>query len=148
MSLISQLQTDLVAAMKAKDELKLGVVRMIKTALTKYKADNMKDADDAAEQQILNSLVKQRKDSIEMFRKAGREELAVKEEQEMAVLETYLPQPATEEEITAAIAAAVQENPDATIKQMGIVMKAAQAKLVGKRVDGKALSEKVRASLS
>ncbi len=148
MSLISQLQTDLVAAMKAKDELKLGVVRMIKTSLTKYKADNMKDADDAAEQQILNSLVKQRKDSIEMFRNAGREELAVKEEKEMAILETYLPKPATEEDITAAIAAAIQENPDATIKQMGVVMKAAQSKLVGKRVDGKALSEKVRAHLS
>lgn len=148
MSLIAQLQKDLVESMKSKNELRLSVVRSIKTALTKYKADQMKDPDEATEQQILNSLVKQRKDSIDVFRKAGREELALKEEQELSILEDYLPQPATEEEIEAAISAAIQENPEASVKQMGVIMKAAQAKLTGKRVDGKSLSEKVRSKLS
>src|SRR5690606_30308664 len=126
MSLIAQLQKDLVESMKSKNELRLSVVRSIKTALTKYKADHMKDPDEATEQQILNSLVKQRKDSIDVFRKAGREELALKEEQELAILEDYQPQPATEEEIEAAITAAIQENPEASVKQMGVIMKAAQ----------------------
>lgn len=148
MSLIAQLQKDLVDAMKSKNEVKLSAVRMIKTALMKYKADQMKDPDEAAEQQILNSLVKQRHDSIEMFRKGGREELAAKEEQELAVIEAYMPQPPTEEEVDAAIAAAIAENPGASLKQMGVVMKAAQAKLAGKRIDGKSLSDKVRAKLS
>ena len=148
MSLIAQLQKDLVESMKSKNELKLSVVRSMKTALTKYKADHMKDPDEATEQQILNSLVKQRKDSIEVFRKAGREELALKEEQELTILESYQPQPATEDEIEAALAAAIQENPEASVKQMGVIMKATQAKLTGKRVDGKALSEKVRSKLS
>lgn len=148
MPLNDRIQKDLVEAMKAKDELRLGAIRMIKTALMKYKADQMKDPDEAAEQQILNSLVKQRNDSIEMFRKGGREELAQKEEQEKAILESYLPAPATEAEIEEAIAAAVAETGAASAKQMGAVMKAAQAKLAGKRVDGRALSEKVKARLA
>ncbi len=133
--------------MKAKDEVQLSAIRGIKTALMKYKADQMKEADEAAEQQIVNSLVKQRKDSIDQFGKAGRQDLVDKEAAELVVLEAYLPQPATDEEIAAAIAEAIAENPGATIKQMGVVMKAAQAKLTGKRADGKALSDKVRASL-
>lgn len=148
MSLIAQLQKDLVDSMKSKDEVKLSAVRMIKTALMKYKADQMKEADEAAEQQILNSLVKQRRDSIDMFRKGGREELAVKEERELGIIEAYMPQPPTDEEVAAAIDAAIADNPGANLKQMGVVMKAAQAKLTGKRVDGKSLSDKVRAKLS
>lgn len=147
MPLNDRIQKDLVEAMKAKDELRLGAIRMIKTALMKYKADQMKEADEAAEQQLLNSLVKQRKDSIEMFRKGGREELAQKEEQERAIIESYLPAPATEAEIDDAIAAAVAETGATNAKQMGAVMKAAQAKLAGKRVDGRSLSEKVKARL-
>ncbi len=134
--------------MKAKDELRLSVIRMIKTALMKYKADQMKEPDEAADMQILNQLVKQRKDSITMFRGGGREELALKEEQELAILESYLPQAATEEQIEAAIAAAMTETGITSLKQMGVVMKATQAKLAGFRVDGKALSDKVRAKLS
>ena len=134
--------------MKAKDELRLSAVRMIKTALLKYKADSMKEADEAAEIQILKSLAKQRNDSIEMFRKGGREELALKEEAELAIIQSYLPQAPTDEEIEAAIAAAISETGVNSIKQMGVVMKAAQAKLAGKTVDGKALSEKVRSKLS
>jgi len=148
MPLLDRIQKDLVAAMKAKDELRLSVVRMIKTALLKYKADSMKEADEAAEIQILKSLSKQRNDSIEMFRKGGREELAVKEEAELAVIQGYLPQAPTEEVIEAAIAAAISETGITSIKQMGVVMKATQAKLAGKTVDGKALSERVRSKLS
>jgi hypothetical protein len=148
MPLAGRIQADLVAAMKARDEVKLSSVRAIKTALLKFKADQMKDPDEAAEQQIVNSLVKQRKDSIDQFGKAGRQDLVDKETAELAVLESYLPQPATEEEIESAIAAAIAENPGATAKQMGVVMKAAQAKLAGRRVDGKTLSEKVRERLS
>jgi hypothetical protein len=148
MPLNDRIQKDLVEAMKAKDELRLGAIRMIKTALMKYKADQMKEADEAAEQQILNSLVKQRNDSIEMFRKGGREELARKEEQEKAIIESYLPAPASDAEIEDAIAAAVAEAGATSAKQMGAVMKAAQAKLAGKRVDGRALSEKVKARLA
>jgi len=148
MPLLDQIQKDLVDAMKAKDELRLSTVRMIKTALLKYKADSMKEADEAAEMQILKSLAKQRNDSIEMFRKGGREELAVKEEAELAIIQAYLPQAPTDEEIEAAIAAAISETGVNSIKQMGVVMKAAQAKLAGKTVDGKALSEKVRSKLS
>lgn len=148
MALIDRIQADLVAAMKTKDEVRLSAIRMLKTALLKYKADSMKDADEAAEMQILNSLVKQRKDSIEQFSKAGRADLAAKETAELAVLDAYMPQAATAEEIAAAITSAVAANPGATIKQMGVVMKAAQAGLAGKRVDGKALSDQVRAALS
>ena len=148
MPLLDQIQKDLVDAMKAKDEIRLSAIRMIKTALLKYKADSMKEADEAAEIQILKSLVKQRNDSIEMFRKGGREELAAREETELTVIQNYLPQAPTEEEIEAAIAAAISETGISSIKQMGVVMKAAQAKLAGKTVDGKALSEKVRAKLS
>lgn len=147
MPLNDRIQKDLAEAMKAKDERRLSAIRMIKSALLKYKADQMKDPDEAAEQQILNSLVKQRNDAIEMFRKAGREELAEKEEQEKAILESYLPAPATEAEMDEAIAAALAETGAVSAKQMGAVMKAAQAKLAGKRVDGRALSEKVRARL-
>jgi uncharacterized protein YqeY len=148
MSLLEKTQRDLVAAMKAKDEVQLAAIRMIKTALMKYKADQMKEADEQAEIQILNSLVKQRKESIMMFRQGGREELAVREEAELAVIEGYLPQAATAAEIEEAIVAALTETGANSPKQMGAVMKLAQAKLAGKRVDGKELSEKVKARLA
>jgi hypothetical protein len=148
MSLLERVQKDMVEAMKGKQETRLGAVRMIKTALMKYKADQMKEADEAAEMQILNLLVKQRKESVEMFRKAGREELAQKEEAEQAVIEAYMPAAATDEEIDAAISAAMSETGITSLKQMGQVMNAVKAKLTGKRVDGKALSDQVRARLS
>jgi uncharacterized protein YqeY len=148
MALIETLQKDMVTAMKAKDELRLSAIRMLKSSLMKYKADNMKDADEAAELQLLNSTVKQRKDSIDMFRKAGREELAKKEEEELKIIEGYMPASASPEQIEAAITAAIAETGISSVKQMGVVMKAAQAKLAGMRLDGKALSEKVRSKLS
>ncbi len=148
MPLIDQVQKDMVAAMKSKDEARLSAIRMIKAALMKAKVDSPKPLDDAAEMQILKSLIKQRVDAAEMFRKGGREEQAAKEEAEKAIIEGYLPAGATEEEIDAAIAAALAETGVTSLKQMGVVMKSTQARLVGKRVDGKALSDKVRARLS
>jgi uncharacterized protein YqeY len=148
MPLIDQVQTDMVAAMKAKAEARLSALRMIKAALMKQKADSPKPLDEAAEMQILKMLVKQRIDAAEAFRNAGRIEQAEKEDDERKLIESYLPAAATEADIDAALAAALAETGVTSLKQMGVVMKAAQAKLAGKTVDGKALSEKVRAKLS
>ena len=134
--------------MKAKQELRLNAIRMIKAALLKYKADNMKEADEAAEMQILNSLLKQRREAADMFRKGNRPELADKEEAEWKIIEGYMPASASPKEIDAAIAAAMAETGITSLKQMGQVMNAVKAKLTGKRVDGKALSDQVRAKLS
>jgi uncharacterized protein YqeY len=147
MALIEQIQKDMTAAMKAREEARLGALRMIKAALMKYKVDTMKDLDDAAEQQILKSLVKQRTDAAEMFRKGGRPELAEKEEAERVLIESYLPAAASEADIDAALEAALAETGATSLKQMGLVMKATQAKLAGKTVDGKALSERVKGKL-
>jgi hypothetical protein len=148
MSLTERIQKDMVEAMKAKEELRLSTVRAIKTALLKYKADNMKEADEAAEQQLLKSLAKQRVDAAEQFRNAGRAELADKEDAELKIIESYLPQKASAEELEAAVAAAMAETGASAKAQMGIVMKAAQAKLSGKTVDGKALSELIKNKLN
>lgn len=138
----------MVEAMKAKDELRLGAVRMVKSALMKYKADSMKEADEQAEMQILNVLLKQRREAADMFRKGGREEQAAKEDAEAKLIEGYMPASASEEDLEAAITAALAETGITSAKQMGQVMKAIQAKLAGKRVDGKALAEKVKSRLS
>lgn len=147
MALLDKVQKDLIAAMKAKDEARLSAIRMIKAALMKHKVDSMKPLDEAAGMQVLKTLIKQRTEAADMFRKGGREEQAAKEEAERALIESYMPAGATDEEIDAAIAAAMAETGVIALKQMGVLMKAAQAKLAGKRVDGKALSEKVRARL-
>jgi uncharacterized protein YqeY len=148
MPVFEQIQKDMVAAMKAREEARLGAIRMIKSALQKHQIDSMKPLDDAAEMQVLNTLVKQRRDSIDMFRKGGREDLAAKEEGELKIIESYLPASATGEDIDAAIAAAMTETGITSLKQMGQVMNAAKAKLAGKRVDGKLLSDRVRSKLS
>jgi len=149
MPLSDQLQKDLVAAMKARDEARLSAIRMVKTAVQKATVvDPSKPLTEAAEQQLLKSLVKQRVEAAEMFRKGGREELAAKEDAERVIIEGYLPASATEEEIDAAVAAALAETGAASAKQMGLVIKAAQAKLTGKTVDGKILSDKVKSKLS
>lgn len=148
MALLDQIQKEMVAAMKARDESRLETLRMVKTALKKFEVDRMKPLDESAELQVLNTLIKQRRESAEMFRKGNRPELAEKEEAEIKLIESFMPAPPTEEEIEAAIAAAIAETGVTSLKQMGVVMKAAQAKLAGKRVDGKALSERVRAQLS
>ena len=147
MPLIDQVQKDMVAAMKSRAEARLSALRMIKAALMKLKVDSPKPLDEAAEMQVLKSLVKQRIDAAEAWRKAGREEQAAKEEAERALIESYLPAGATEQEIDAAVAEALAETGATSLKQMGVVMKAVQAKLAGKTVDGKALSDKVRSRL-
>jgi hypothetical protein len=147
MPLIDQVQKDMVVAMKAREEARLSALRMLKAALMKLKVDSPKPLDEAAEIQVLKSLIKQRIDAAEAFRNAGRAEQAAKEDAERALLETFLPAGATAEEVDAAVAAALAETGATSIKQMGLVMKAAQARLAGKTVDGKSLSEKVRAHL-
>jgi len=148
MALLDRIQSDMTAAMKAKDEARLGAIRLIKTALKKHEVDAMKPLDEPTELQILSMLIKQRREAAEMFRKGGRAELADKEEAELRLIESYMPAAPSEQEIEAAIAVALAETGVTSAKQMGLVMKAAQAKLAGKRVDGKALSEKVRARLT
>lgn len=148
MALLDRIQTDMVAAMRAKEEDKLNALRMIKAALKKQEVDSMKTLDEGTELQVLSTLIKQRRESAEMFRKGGRSELAEKEEGELKLIESYMPAPPNETEIDEAISAAIAETGVSSVKQMGVVMKAAQAKLAGKRIDGKALSDKVRARLS
>ena len=148
MPLLERIQSDMIAAMKAKDEARLSAVRLIKAALKKHEVDSMKPLDENTEIQVLGTLIKQRREAADMFRKGGRAELAEKEEAELKLVESYMPAAPSDEEIDAAIAAAMAETGVTALKQMGVVMKATQAKLVGKRVDGKALSEKVRARLS
>ena len=148
MPLLDQIQKDIIAAMKGREEARLDALRMIKTALKKHEIDSMKPLDEPTELQILNTLIKQRKEASEMFRKGNRPELADKEDAEQKLIETYMPSAPTEEEVDAAIAAAMAESGITSLKQMGVVMKAAQAKLAGKRVDGKALSERVRSKLT
>jgi uncharacterized protein YqeY len=148
MSLIDRLQQDMTAAMKSRSEARLSALRMMKAALMKQKVDSPKPLDEAAEMQVLKMLVKQRIEAAEAFRKAGRISQAEKEEAERVLIESYLPAAATEADMDAAVAEAMAETGAASIKQMGIVMKAVQAKLLGKTVDGKALSDKVKARLS
>jgi hypothetical protein len=147
MPLIDQIAQAMVAAMKSRDEARLSALRMIKAALMKQKVDSPKPLDEAAEMQVLKMLIKQRIDAAEAFRKAGRAEQAEKEEAERALIEGYLPAAATEQEIEAAVAEALAETGATSLKQMGVAMKAAQARLKGKTVDGKALSDKVRSRL-
>jgi uncharacterized protein len=148
MPLTDQVQQEMVAAMKSGDAARLSALRMLKAALMKRKVDSPKPIDEAAEIQVLKILINQRVDAANMYRQAGRVEQAEKEEAEKALLEAYLPAGASEAEIDAAVDAAMAETGAASIKQMGLVMKAVQAKLTGKTVDGKALSDKVRSRLS
>jgi uncharacterized protein YqeY len=148
MPLLDQLQKDLAAAMKAREEARLSAIRMVKAALMKEKVDSPKPLDEAAEQRVLAMLIKQRRDAAEMYRKGGRPEQADKEEAELKLIETYMPALASEEAIDAAIAEALAETGATTAKQMGLVMNAVKAKLAGQRIDGQMLSGKVKAKLS
>ena len=148
MSLQDKIQSDIAESMRTKDSLKLGVLRMMKAAVMNKKVEKMKDLDEPEVLAVLNSLVKQRKDSIDQFRKGGREELAQKEEAEIKVIESYLPAAASEDDIRRAIEEAIQETSAASMKDMGKVMKAVQAALVGKNADGRTVSETVKAKLS
>ncbi len=147
MSLKDKIIGDLTAAMKAKDANRLSVLRMVKANIMNRQIEKGADLTDEEITKALQSLVKQRKDSIDQYEKAGRTELAEKEQTELIVLEEYLPQAASKEEIEQAVTDAISETGASSIKEMGAVMKAAQAKLAGKAADGRLVSETVKAKL-
>jgi len=148
MSYIDRIQSDLTAAMKEKDELRLSVLRMVKSALKMKEIEKVRPLDDMESLQVLQTLVKQRHESAEQFTKGGRPDLAAKEKKEIAIIEQYLPAAPTDAEIHAAVEAAIDEEGADSLKQMGAVIKAARARLEGKTIDGKALSDRVRERLS
>ena len=148
MPFIDKIQKDLTDAMKSKDELRLSVLRMVKTALKNKEIEKIRPLDDAESLQILQTLIKQRKESAEMFAKGGRTDLSDKENREIALIEAYLPSAATPAEMDQAIEAAIGETGANSPKQMGAVVKAARARLADKTVDGKALSDRVRDRLA
>jgi len=147
MSLNDKVAADITAAMKARDAARLSALRMLKAAIMNKGVEKGRDLDDAEILQVVSSLVKQRRDSIEQFNKAGRTDLVDKETGEVAVLEAYLPPAATPEQIDAAVAEAIAETGAASPKDMGKVMKAVMPKLAGKNADGKAVNEAVRRKL-
>jgi len=148
MSLSEQIQKDIVMAMKAKDELRVSVLRMVKAALQLKEVEKMRPLDGPESIQLLQTLVKQRKESIDQFAKGGRQDLVDKETAELKILEGYLPAGASPAEMDAAITKAVTDTGATSIKQMGAVVKAAKEALTGKAVDGKVLSDLVRERLS
>ena len=148
MTLAEKIQKDLTDAMRAKDELRLSVLRGIKSAIKYKETEKIHTLDEAETIQILQTLVKQRKESIEQFGKGNRQDLVDKESKELAILESYLPASASDAEMDAAITKAIAETSATSMKQMGAVVKAAKAVLEGKNVDGKALSDRVRSRLS
>ena len=148
MTIQEKIQAHMSEAMRNKDSLRLSVLRMMKTAVKNKEVEKMKPLEENEVVGVLNTLVKQRRDSIEQFRKGGREELAQKEEAEITVIQEYLPAAASEEEIRSAIDGAVQETGAASIKDMGRVMKAALARLAGKTADGTRVSQMVKERLS
>jgi uncharacterized protein YqeY len=148
MSLSQQIISDLTASMKAQDAPRTSTLRMLKAAMMNRKIEKGSELDDDDVQKLLRSLVKQRRDSIEQYEKAGRQELVDKEKAEIVVIETYLPQAASADEIEAAVAAAIAQTGATSIKDMGKVMKSAQATLAGKNADGKLVADTVKAKLS
>jgi uncharacterized protein YqeY len=150
MSLMDQIQKDIVTAMKAREEQRLSCLRMVKSALKNREIEKMAPLDEKESQQVLATLIKQRKDSVEQFTKGGRQEMADKEAAEIILIETYLPKAAGEAEILAGVKAAIAEMGSPTIKDMGAVMKNAMARFAaaGMRVDGKVVSEAVKKELA
>jgi len=148
MSLKQQLMADLTAAMKAQEALRTSTLRMAKAALQNREIEKGGELDEEEMAKLLRSLVKQRQDSVEQYEKGGRQELADKEKAEIEILERYLPQSASREEIEAAVAAAISETGASSMKDMGKVMKAAQAALAGKNADGRTVSEVVKSKLA
>ena len=148
MSLSKQIVSDLTAAMKSQDAARTSTLRMVKAAMMNRQIEKGAELDDEDMQKLLRSLVKQRRDSIEQYEKAGRQELVDKETAEIAVIETYLPAAASQEEIEEAVRAAIAETQASSMKDMGKVMKAVQAALAGKNADGRLVSEVVKSKLS
>jgi len=148
MALMERIQKDLTEAMMSKDELRLSVLRMIKSALKYKEVEKVRPLEDGEAVQVLQTLVKQRRESIEQFAKGGRQDLVDKETKEIAILEAYLPAAASDSDMSAAVEAAIAETGANSPKAMGAVIKAAKARLEGKTVDGKVLSDRVKERLS
>ena len=148
MPLIDQIQKDMVAAMRAKEELRLSTLRMMKAALQMKRIDKRADLDEKEELQVFTTMIKQRKDSIEQFEKGGRPELAAKEASEITIIEGYMPQAVGEAEIIATVKAVIAEMGSPTMKDMGAVMKNVKTKFGDARVDGKVMSEVVKKELA
>ncbi len=148
MTFLERIQQDLTEAMKAREELRLSVLRMVKSALKNKEIEKIRPLDDGEALQVLQTLVKQRRESVEQFTRGGRADLADKESKEIAILETYLPAAPGAAEMDAAIEAAIAETGANSPKQMGAVVKAARGHLAGKTIDGKILSDRVRERLS
>ena len=148
MALKQQIISDLTASMKAQDAQRTSTLRMVKAAVMNREIEKGGELDDDEMMKLLRSLVKQRHDSVEQYEKAGRQELADKEKNEIVVIEAYLPQAASREEIEAAVAGAISESGASSMKDMGKVMKAMQAALAGKNADGRAVSEIVKSKLT
>jgi uncharacterized protein YqeY len=150
MPLVDQIQKDITAAMKAREEARLSTLRMVKSALKNREIEKMAPLDDKEAQQVLGTLIKQRKDSIEQFTKGGRQEMADKEAAEIIVIESYMPKAASEADITAGVKAVIAEMGSPTMRDMGTVMKNVMAKFAsqGMRVDGKVVSEAVKKELA
>ena len=148
MTLKDQIISDMTAAMKAKDALRTSTLRMVKAAIMHREKEGAGELGDDDVLKLLRSQMKQRRDSVEQYQKAGRQDLADKETAEIAVIEFYLPQAASESEIEQAVSAAITETGATSMKEMGAVMKAAMAKLAGKNADGKTVSETVKKKLS
>jgi uncharacterized protein len=150
MPLIDQIQKDIVTAMKARDEQNLSTLRMVKSALKNKEIDKMAPLDDKESQQVLTTLIKQRKESIEQFTKGGRQEMADKEAAEITIIEAYLPKAASEDEVVAGVRAVIAEMNAPSMKEMGTVMKNVMARFAGAgiRVDGKVVSDAVKRELA
>ncbi len=148
MSISEQVQKDMIAAMRSKEELKLETLRMVKSALKNKEIDKRSALDEKEEMQVLSTLIKQRKDSVEQFTKGGRLELADKEQREIGIIEAYMPKAVGEDEVIATVRAVIAEMGSPTMKDMGNVMKASMARFGGARVDGKLVSETVKKELA
>jgi uncharacterized protein YqeY len=148
MAFIDRISDDLTAAMRSRDQLRLGALRMAKAALMNREVERGRPLDDAESLQVIASLIRQRRDSFEQFDKAGRQDLAIKEQAEITVLEAYLPPPMDASQLERLVDDAIRETGAASPKDMGKVMKAAMAKLAGAAVDGKAVSELVKRKLA
>ena len=150
MTISERITQDITVAMKAREQHRLSTLRMVKSAIKNKEIDKRGPLDDQEAMAVLNTLIKQRKDSIEQFTKGGRQELADKEAAEIGIIEGYLPKAAGQEEITAVVRIAISEMGSPTIKEMGAVMKNAMARFAaqGTRVDGKIVSETVKKLLS
>ena len=148
MSLSEKIQSDIVVAMKAKDDFRLSVLRMVKAAIQMKEVEKIRKLEDGESVQLLQTLLKQRRESIDQFQKGGRADLVEKEQREAAIIEQYLPAGATAAEMDSAVTRAIAESGASSVKQMGAVVKAAKGLLEGKTVDGKALSDLVRERLA